>query len=113
MVSEESKGLSISHHIIRLSEEARNMLLDIRDFVLSLPNVIEDIRPHRLVYSKGFNTYSKGFNTRVFMDIEPVSNALALNIRTGARVPPTRVLLRSRNQLQDIYSMVKHAYENI
>ncbi len=106
MVSEESKGLSISHHIIRLSEEARNMLLDIRDFVLSLPNVIEDIRPHRLVYSKGFNT-------RVFMDIEPVSNALALNIRTGARVPPTRVLLRSRNQLQDIYSMVKHAYENI
>ncbi len=103
---EDGKGLSISYHIARLSEETRNMLLDIRDFVLSLPNVIEDIRPHRLVYSKGFNT-------RVFMDIEPVSNILALNIRTESRAPPTRILLRSRNQLQDIYSMVKHAYENI
>jgi hypothetical protein len=105
-MNDDYKGLSISDHIARLSEEARNMLLDIRDFVLSLPNVIEEIRPHRLVYSKGFNT-------RIFMDIEPVNNILALNIKTGARVPPTRILLRSRNQLQDIYSMVKHAYDNI
>jgi len=97
---------SISDYMARLSEPARNMLLDIRDFVLSLPNVIEEIRPHRLVYAKGFNT-------RIFMDIEPVRDILALNIKTGNRTPPTRVILRSRNQLYDVYSIVKNAYDRV
>ncbi|MEO9365650.1 MULTISPECIES: hypothetical protein [Candidatus Nitrosocaldus] len=104
-IDEKSEKLSLSDHLARLSEPARNMLMDIRDYVLSLPSVIEEIRPHRIVYSKGFNM-------RIFMDIEPAMNMLAVNIKTESRAPPSRILLRSINQLQDLYGMIRKAYEH-
>lgn len=104
-MDEKSEKLSLSDHLARLSEPARNMLMDLRDYVLSLPSVIEEIRPHRIVYCKGFNM-------RIFMDIEPAMNILAVNVKTESRAPPSRILLRSINQLQDLYGMIRKAYEH-
>jgi hypothetical protein len=49
---------------------------------------------------------------RIFMDIEPAMNMLAVNIKTESRAPPSRILLRSINQLQDLYGMIRKAYEH-
>jgi hypothetical protein len=55
----------------------RDILKDLRNFVLSLGNnVIEEARPHRLVYAKTLTF-------RTFLDIQPAIDHLVVEVRTA------------------------------
>ena len=62
-------------HLERLNEPVKTIMLDLRDFVKSLGgNVIEEVRPHRVVYAKTMNF-------RTFLDVEPAGDSLVISIR--------------------------------
>ncbi|TLY10058.1 MAG: hypothetical protein E6K85_04600 [Thaumarchaeota archaeon] len=59
-------------HLGKLKEPARTIMVDLRNFVKSLGgNVLEEVRPHRVVYAKTMNF-------RTFLDIEPAGPAESL-----------------------------------
>ncbi len=103
----EGPKISVEDHLSKLDEPARSILQEIRGFVLALgPNIVEEARPHRMVYSKSFNF-------RVFMDIEPAINVLAVSVKTEPRGPPTKMIVSSREQLQELRELVQKAYARI
>lgn len=58
--SDRAEAISFESHLSGLEENAKALLLGLRDFVKSLgSNVIEEIRPHRIVYAKSltFRTF--------------------------------------------------------
>lgn len=59
-------------HLDSLKEPAKTILLDLRNFVKSLGGtVIEEVRPHRVVYAKTLNF-------RIFLDVEPAGDSLVI-----------------------------------
>ena len=103
----EGPKLSVAEHLSKLDEPAKSILQEIRSFVLSLgSNVIEEVRPHRIVYAKSFNF-------RTFLDIEPAVNLLAVSIKTGSKGASTKLMINSREQMQNLKEMVQQAYTRI
>lgn|SRR5574341_1038052 len=104
-----SEGLKISvdDHLSRLDESAKIIFQEIRTFALSLgSNVIEEVRPHRIVYAKSFNF-------RTFLDIEPTMNVLAVSIKTGPKGESTKLTISSREQIQNLKELIQQAYTKI
>ena len=94
-------------HLTNLTDSARSTLLELRSFVLSLgPNVIEEVRPHRVVYSKTMNF-------RIFLDIEPAVDSIYLSIKFGRSAPPETISLKTSADLAVAKSKVAMAYEKI
>ncbi len=94
-------------YISKLDGSIKDIFQDIRRFVLSLgSNVIEEVRPHRIVYSKSFNF-------RTFLDIEPLNNTLILSVKKRPKDSPNKMNVTSKEQLQDIKDTIKIAYEKI
>lgn len=94
-------------HLDRMADPAKRTLIELRDFVRSLgPNVIEDIRPHRIVYSKTMNF-------RIFLDVEPAGDSLVLLIRQGRAGPPATVTLKTSDELEATKNEISTAYEKI
>ena len=57
--------LPFESHLANQKEPARGMMLELRAFAMSLgPQVIEEVRPHRVVYAKTLTF-------RTFLDVEP------------------------------------------
>jgi hypothetical protein len=103
----EGPKLSIEDHLSRLDEPAKSILQEIRTFALSLgSNVIEEVRPHRIVYAKSFAL-------RIFLDIEPALNVLDVSIKTGARGASTKITINSREQMQNLKEMIQQAYTRV
>ena len=103
----EGPKLSVEDHLSKLDEPAKSILQEIRSFVLSLgSNVIEEVRPHRIVYAKSFNF-------RTFLDIEPAINALDVSIKTEPRSASTKLMINSREQMQNLKEMIQQAYTRI
>lgn len=97
---------SVDEHLSRLDEPAKNILKEIRGFVLSLGNnVIEEVRPHRIVYAKSFNF-------RTFLDIEPAVNALNVSVKTEPRTTTTLVI-NSMDQVQKLKDLIQQGYQRI
>jgi hypothetical protein len=58
------------NHLEGLEEETKTLLLNLRNYVKSLGNsVIEEVRPHRIVYAKSLTF-------RSFLDIQPKKDSL-------------------------------------
>lgn len=94
-------------HVDRLQESVRPVLIWLREFVRSLgSNVIEDVRPHRIVYSKTMNF-------RIFLDVEPAGESIILSIRQGRAGPPATVTLKTTADLEDAKKQIAGAYEKI
>ncbi|HEV8386819.1 MAG TPA: hypothetical protein VGQ03_04275 [Nitrososphaera sp.] len=94
-------------HLNRLEDSARAILLDLRAFVRSLgANVLEDVRPHRVVYSKTMNY-------RIFLDVEPSSDSLILSIRSGRSAPPVSLTVKSREDLDAAKEQIAAAFASI
>lgn len=94
-------------HLTRLGDQAKAMLLDLRDFVLALgSNVIEEVRPHRIVYSKTMNF-------RIFLDVEPSGDMLVISIRFGRAAAPASLTVRSIGELEAAKKQVAEAYQKI
>lgn len=94
-------------HLNRLTDPARATLIDLRNFVRSLgPQVLEDIRPHRIVYSKTMNF-------RIFLDVEPSADSLVLSIKAGRSAPAASVTLKSTRDLEAAKEQIAAAFEKI
>jgi hypothetical protein len=90
-----------------LEENAKALLLDLRDFVKSLgSNVIEEIRPHRIVYAKSLNF-------RTFLDIQPRNDRLIVSIRKSRTETPTDQIARSRQELEGLKHEIEKTYKTI
>jgi hypothetical protein len=94
-------------HLERLKEPARTIMLDLRDFVKSLGgNVIEEVRPHRVVYAKTMNF-------RTFLDVEPAGDSLVLSIRYGKAAPPVAATVRTAQEAESVKKQIAEAYNKI
>src|ERR671925_2173325 len=68
-------AIPFESHLTGLEEHTKELLLDLRNFVKSLgDNVIEEIRPHRIVYTKSLTF-------RTFLDIQPKKDSLTISLR--------------------------------
>ena len=94
-------------HLNRLEDSAKPLLLELRTFAQSLgANVLEDIRPHRVVYSKTMNF-------RIFLDIEPSGDSLIIVTRSGRSAPPASLTVKTREDLKDAKKHIAEAYQKI
>ena len=95
-------------HLMRLNEQAKVVMIDLRKFVLSLgSNVIEEVRPHRVVYAKAMNF-------RIFLEIEPASDSLMLLIRSGRTASSMiAATIRTAQDLENIKTQIAEAYQKI
>ncbi|HET7148264.1 MAG TPA: hypothetical protein VFI73_07175 [Candidatus Nitrosopolaris sp.] len=100
-------SLSFEIHLNGLVEQLRTSLLELRKFVKSLGNnVIEDIRPHRIVYAKSLNF-------RTFLDIQPKNDSLIISTRTGRNESATILTVKTIQEVEAIKSQIKNAYHTI
>ena len=94
-------------HLDGLSEPARAIMLDLRGFVRSLGgNVIEEVRPHRVVYAKTMNF-------RTFLDIQPSGDSLVLSIKSGRSSAPAAMTLRTAQEADAAKKLIAEAYKRI
>ncbi len=94
-------------HLEKLSDPLKVVMIDLRGFVLALgSNVIEEVRPHRVVYSKTMNF-------RTFLDIEPAGDSLVVSIRSGRSAPPITVTVRNAEESEQAKSSIAEAYQKI
>ncbi len=100
-------GGKFETHLEKLDEPVRSVMLDLRKFAMSLgANVIEEVRPHRVVYAKTLTF-------RTFLDIEPVVDHLVIEIRSSRASPPTRAMVRTQQEAEGIKKTIAEAYEKI
>jgi hypothetical protein len=110
MFGSRSGRIPFENHLEKLKEPARSLMVDLRKFVISLgSNVIEEVRPHRIVYSKTMNF-------RIFLDIEPTAgDSLTLSIRYGRgggspvslRVMTIEDAEHAKKQISDAYNKIQ------
>lgn len=96
--------LPFEMHLENLQEPARTVIIDLRKFVLSLgPNVIEEVRPHRIVYAKTMNF-------RTFLDIEPAGDSLILSTKAGRNAPAAAATIKTMQDAEVAKKQIADAY---
>jgi hypothetical protein len=101
--------ITFESHLEKLKEPVRSIMVDLRKFVISLgSNVIEEVRPHRIVYSKTMNF-------RTFLDIEPTTDgdSLVLLIRYGRGTPPVSLMVVTIEDAERSKKRIAEAYQKI
>lgn len=94
-------------HLEKLEEPAKTIMVDLRNFVLSLGgNVIEEVRPHRVAYAKTMNF-------RTFLDIEPTGDSLVLSVRYGRSGPAATTIIRTTDDAENAKKQIAEAYQKI
>ena len=100
-------GLQFEDHLKDLREDTREMLLELRRFVKSLGDmIIEEVRPHRIVYAKTLNF-------RAFLDIQPKDDGLAIVVKHGRGKPENAFLISSERDLEAAKSQISQAFRDI
>jgi hypothetical protein len=91
-------------HLSKLEGDLKETLLELRSFVKSLGDtVIEDVRPHRVVYAKTLNF-------RIFLDVQPARDGLAIAIKRGRGEPEISHLISSNKDLEAVKSKISQAF---
>jgi hypothetical protein len=108
MFSTRPGRITFESHLEKLKEPVRPIMVDLRKFVISLGNnVIEEVRPHRIVYSKTMNF-------RTFLDIEPTaSDLLMLSLRYGRGAPPISLMVMTIEDAERAKKQIAEAYQKI
>ena len=100
-------AVSFESHLSGLEEHAKALLLDLRNFARSLGgNVIEEIRPHRIVYAKSLTF-------RTFLDIQPRNDCLVISIRKGRTETPASYIAKSTQELEGLKHEIEETYNTI
>jgi hypothetical protein len=96
-------GITFENHLEKTKEPIKPIMLDLRKFVISLgSNVIEEVRPHRIVYSKTLNF------------IEPTEGeSLKLSIRYGRGIPPSSLVIMTDEDADNAKKQIAEAYHKI
>jgi hypothetical protein len=106
LYSDES-AIPFENHLEGLEEETKNSLLNLRNFVKGLGNsVIEEVRPHRIVYAK-----SLAFRT--FMDIQPKKNSLTISLRKGRNESTISHTVKTVEDMENLKPQIVNAYDDI
>jgi len=100
-------GLQFEDHLTSLRGDIREILLELRRFVKSLGDmVIEEVRPHRIVYAKTLSF-------RTFLDIQPKDDRLAIVVKHGRGKAENAFLISSDKDLEAIKSQISQAFQDI
>jgi hypothetical protein len=100
-------GLQFEDHLTSLRGDIREILLELRRFVKSLGDmVIEEVRPHRIVYAKTLNF-------RTFLDIQPKDDRLAIVVKHGRGKAENAFLISSDKDLEAVKSQISQAFQDI
>ena len=103
----DKSNISFENHLVNLDKNIGIILVNLRDFVLSLgDNVIEEVRPHRIVYAKSLTF-------RYFLDIYPRNNDSMIEIRNNRKEPVKEYLVSNIQEIQNIEPEIKEAYKAI
>src|ERR687887_246258 len=105
--SDKESAIPFEIHLEGLEEQTKTSLLNLRSFVKRLgDNVIEEVRPHRIVYAKSLTF-------RTFLDIKTGNNYLSISIMRGRNEPVTNYTIRATQGVEDIKSEIAEAYKKI
>jgi hypothetical protein len=100
-------GLQFEDHLTNLSGDVREILLELRRFVKSLGDmVIEEVRPHRIVYAKTLNF-------RTFLDVQPKDNGISIVVKHGRNKPENAFIISSDKELEAAKSQISQAFQDI
>jgi predicted transport protein len=100
-------AIPFERHLEGLEEETKTLLLDLRNFVKNLgSNVIEEIRPHRI-------TYSKSLTFRTFLDIQPRKDTLIISLRKSRNESTTDHTVKTVEDIENVKSQIAEAYKKI
>jgi predicted transport protein len=90
-----------------LSSNVAPLFEDLRSYCLTLgKNVVEDIRMHRIVFSKSITF-------RNFADIEPQRDSIILKIKRDRKEPEKEMQIKLGDNLGEIKKLLLDAYFNI
>ena len=99
--------ISFETHLINLNQNQRQILIELRNFVRSIGNnIVEDIRPHRIVYSK-----TLAF--RNFLDVQPSIEELIVSTRKNRKEMPVIHKISNKQDFENLKQEIINAYENI
>ncbi len=101
-------NITFENHLENMKDPIKAITVDLRKFVTSLgSNVIEEVRPHRIVYSKTLNF-------RIFLEIEPVDGeSLKLSVRYGRSIPPSSLVVMTIEDVASAKKQIAEAYHKI
>jgi hypothetical protein len=107
LYSNKSSSISFESHLEGLEEETKKTLTVLREFVKSLgDNVIEEIRPHRIVYAKSLTF-------RYFLDVQPRKDILIVILRKSRKEQSSEHILKDIEEFENIKTSISEAYEKI
>ena len=99
--------IPFENHLEGLEEETMTLLLNLRNFVKGLGNnVIEEVRPHRIVYAKSLTF-------RTFLDIQPKKYSLIISLTKGRNESVINCTLITVEDMKKVKPQIAYAYENI
>lgn len=99
--------ISFDSHLTHIDDATKKILLNLRKFVLTLGNnVVEEIRPHRIVYAKSLTF-------RYFLDIYPNKDSLTVAIRKNRKNPSTEHIIKTSDDLNKIENEIETAFKEI
>jgi hypothetical protein len=105
--SDSTGDILFERHLSSLEQEPRQLLLELRNFVMSLgSNVIEEVRPHRIVYAKSLTF-------RTFLDIQPRINDLIVSLRKSRTEPVLTETINNLANLDEFKNQIKDTYLSI
>lgn len=92
---------------LNLSPQVIALYDGLRDYCFSLgKNVVEDIRMHRIVFSKSMSF-------RNFADIEPQKDHVIIKIKKDRKEPEKEIQVKLNDDLTLVKKMLLEAYTNI
>jgi len=99
--------ITFENHLQGLEEETMTLLLNLRNFIKGLGNnVIEEVRPHRIVYAKSLTF-------RTFLDIQPKRDSLTISLRKGRNESGINYTVKTAEEIETVKLQIANAYENI
>jgi predicted transport protein len=103
----DKSAIPFENHLEWLEEQTKTSLLNLRNFVKSLgDNVIEEVRPHRIVYAKSLTF-------RTFLDIQPKKDSLTISLRKSRNESTTNHTVKTVEEIEDVKAQIAEAYEKI
>jgi hypothetical protein len=100
-------SVTFETHLEGLDYIMKDLLLELRNFTKSLgSNVIEEIRPHRIVYAKTLTF-------RTFLDVQPRVDHLILSTKEGRIEPEKTFTIYTKQDLENAMIKIAQAYKTV
>ena len=107
LYSDKGMPITFESHLEGLGDDLKKLSLELRRSVKSLgENVIEEVRPHRIVYAKTLTF-------RTFLDVQPRPDSIVISIRKGRNEPETTHTVKTQRELEAVTKQIADAYNYI